>query len=56
MRIIVKIADVEVSYEESLRTKIEMDKDMISVCSKKALELYLETRRNSEMRCEGDRE
>lgn len=55
MRIIIKIADVEVSYEESLRTKLEMDKDMISVCSKKALELYFKTRRNKD-ECEGDRE
>lgn len=45
MKIIVKIADVEVSYEETLKTKLETDKDMISLCSKKVLELYFETRR-----------
>lgn len=54
MKIIIKIAEVEVSYEESLRTKIEMDKDMISLCSEKALELYFETRRNNGMKCESD--
>lgn len=42
MKISVKIADIEVSYEENnQRTTLATDKEMMSCCIQKALKLYL---------------
>ena len=49
MKIVVKIEDIEVSYEEPKhQTTKTQDKDLLNMCYEKAIQLYFEKLKHSE--------